>query len=136
MGPGELSPHFSRICVARRSERFCGKVGVVDDEVLGEYTLLEEETSQTLSQCRATSHSRKSVRNAGSRLWSSRSLSVGLVATFLWLDVFKFGGAEVFFDHFGLARSRLGDSSANCPKLSNSGKINATQALLEMYDAS
>ena len=43
-----ISPHFSRICVARRSERFCDKVGVVDDEVLGEYTLLEEETSQTL----------------------------------------------------------------------------------------
>ena len=45
----EASPHFSRILVAIRSERCSVNVGAVDDEELGEYTLLEEETSQTQS---------------------------------------------------------------------------------------
>ena len=65
IGESGSNPHFSWICVARRSEQSCDKVGIVDDEVLGEYTLLEEETSQMLSQSLAKSRSRKSFRNGG-----------------------------------------------------------------------
>jgi len=65
IGETGSNPHFSWICVARRSEQSYDKVGVVDDEVLGEYTLLDEETSQTLSQSLAKSRSRKSFRNGG-----------------------------------------------------------------------